>query len=156
MNFEKAIEYVLEHEGGYVDDPTDRGGETNYGISKRAYPEVDIKHLTKSEAINIYKIDYWIKGKCDKLPFSLQYAHFDACVNLGIHGANKVLQTASNVKADGIIGSMTIKAVKDISIELYIIHRLYKYCQIVRHNNSQAKYIGGWSNRMMTILDRSK
>ena len=47
MNFNKIIEKVLEHEGGYVNDPTDLGGETKYGITKRFYPDVDIKNLTK-------------------------------------------------------------------------------------------------------------
>ena len=49
------IEKVLKHEGGYVNDPTDLGGETNFGITKRFYPDVDIKNLTKEQAVEIYK-----------------------------------------------------------------------------------------------------
>ena len=46
--FEQIIDGVLEHEGGYVNDPYDKGGETKFGIAKRWYPDVDIKNLTKS------------------------------------------------------------------------------------------------------------
>ena len=53
--FNEIIEKVLEHEGGYVNDPHDAGGETNYGIAKRWYPNVDIKNLTKEQAKKIYK-----------------------------------------------------------------------------------------------------
>ena len=67
-NYLACIEVVLKSEGGYVNDPHDPGGETNFGISKRAYPSVDIKHLTKEGAIAIYKKDYWDKIKGDDLP----------------------------------------------------------------------------------------
>ena len=48
--FDQVIDRVLAHEGGYVNDPDDPGGETKYGISKKAYPKIDIKNLTKEEA----------------------------------------------------------------------------------------------------------
>jgi len=58
MTFEQIINDVLEHEGGYVNDPLDKGGETNFGIAKRWYPDLDIKALTKNDAVNIYYNDY--------------------------------------------------------------------------------------------------
>ena len=63
-SFDEIIEVVLHHEGGYVNDPKDPGGETNYGISKRAYPDVDIKNLTEDGAKDIYRRDYWEKYRC--------------------------------------------------------------------------------------------
>ena len=60
--FDDIIEVVLHHEGGYVHDPKDLGGETNFGIAGRFYPDVDIKNLTKSDAINIYYNEYWKPG----------------------------------------------------------------------------------------------
>ena len=51
--FNEIIEVVLQHEGGYVDDPNDLGGETKYGITKRFYPSVDIKNLTEEQAKHI-------------------------------------------------------------------------------------------------------
>ena len=55
VNFDEIIEVVLHHEGGYVNDPKDPGGETNFGIAKRSHPDVDIKNLTKEGAKDIYK-----------------------------------------------------------------------------------------------------
>ena len=77
MKFDDAIGIVLKHEGGYVNDKNDPGGETRYGISKRAYPDLDIKNLTISQATEIYKKDYWVKGKCDKVPPKLRLIYFD-------------------------------------------------------------------------------
>ena len=50
VKFDEIIEVVLHHEGGYVNDPKDPGGETNFGIAKRSHPDVDIKNLTKDGA----------------------------------------------------------------------------------------------------------
>ena len=98
MGFEKSIKEVLKHEGGYVHDPHDRGGETNFGISKRAHPDVDIKNLTEEHAIGIYHEHYWIPSKAEKLPERLQGYYFDMCVNLGQRNSVKVLQKACNSK----------------------------------------------------------
>ena len=70
--FNEIIEVVLEHEGGYVNDPTDLGGETNFGITKRFYPDVDIKNLTKEGAKEIYKRDYWDKNRIEEVPQELE------------------------------------------------------------------------------------
>ena len=56
-----AVEVVLTHEGGYTNNPADPGGETNYGISKRSYPQLDIKALTREQAVEIYRQDWWEK-----------------------------------------------------------------------------------------------
>ena len=61
--FLKAFEKVLRHEGGYVNDPLDLGGETKYGISKRSYPHLDIKNLTLDQAKQIYFRDFWQRGR---------------------------------------------------------------------------------------------
>jgi len=66
--FDKAFEILIGHEGGYVNDVNDRGGETRYGISKRAYPHIDIANLTLAQAKEIYRTDYWDKVKCSSLP----------------------------------------------------------------------------------------
>jgi len=85
QNFEKAFEFVTEHEGGYIADPRDPGGETNFGISKKAYPDLDIKELTFEEAKAIYKRDYWDKLKCDEIASGLDIVAFDTAVNFGIN-----------------------------------------------------------------------
>jgi lysozyme family protein len=92
--FKEIIEKVLEHEGGYVNDPKDLGGETKYGITKRFYPDIDIKNLTIEQATEIYKKDYWDKNKVESLPQNLWHIYFDMCVNMGKRTAVKVLQRA--------------------------------------------------------------
>ena len=102
MEFNDVIDKVLEHEGGYVNDPNDLGGETKYGITKRFYPDVDIKSLTKEDAKDIYKRDYWDKNKIDNLPDNLKHIFFDMCVNQGRGTAVRVLQRAINNKGGNI------------------------------------------------------
>ena len=94
--FDDIIEVVLEHEGGYVNDPNDPGGETNYGIAKRSHPDVDIKNLTKEGAKEIYKEVYWDKNKVESLPEELWHIYFDMCVNQGKSRAVKIIQRAVN------------------------------------------------------------
>ena len=54
LDFTEAVSVVFKHEGGYVNDRNDPGGETNMGISKRAYPDLDIKNLTQDDAAEIF------------------------------------------------------------------------------------------------------
>lgn len=110
MNFDNAFKLVIESEGGYVSDPRDPGGETKYGISKRAYPNVDIKNLTIDQAKQIYLRDYWNKLQLDRLPDVIRFDLFDAAVNSGLMTSAKLLQRACNVQDDGIIGSRTVDA----------------------------------------------
>lgn len=118
MNFESAFLLVIGHEGGYVNNPSDPGGETKYGISKRAYPNVDIKNLTINQAKEIYLRDYWSKLQLDKLPDVIRFDVFDAAVNSGITTAAKLLQRACNVQDDGIIGSRTISAANTMNPQI--------------------------------------
>jgi lysozyme family protein len=108
--FKTSLDLVLKHEGGYVDHPSDPGGETKYGISKRAYPDVDIKNLTVEQAGEIYYKDYWCKLQCDSLPEPVALMVFDAAVNMGVRRAARQLQRASIAAPDGVVGPMTIRA----------------------------------------------
>lgn len=110
MDFDKAFGRVIGHEGGYVNDVRDPGGETKYGISKRAYPNVNIRELTLDQAKEIYRRDYWDRLHLDELPDAIRYDLFDAAVNSGVSAAAKFLQRAAGTAADGVIGKMTISA----------------------------------------------
>lgn len=145
------LDKVIETEGGYVNDPTDRGGETKYGISKLAYPDEDIKNLTIERAKELYIKDYVKPCRADLLPEELQYAHFDAAVNHGVKGAAKILQRAAGVKDDGVIGKITLKAVQGLSLDRLLLYRAFYYMEIVGNKHSQAKYIKGWANRLKHI-----
>jgi lysozyme family protein len=108
MNYDEAFKIVIGHEGGYVNDLKDPGGETKYGISKRAYPTEDIKSLTLDRAKAIYKRDYWDKIRADELPKQVRFSMFDAAVNSGVVQSIKWLQRAVGTKDDGIIGPQTL------------------------------------------------
>ena len=100
LTFEVAIERILGHEGGYVDHADDPGGETNWGISKRSYPNVDIKALTREGAKEIYLRDFWEPVAKDKLP-SITFQMLDAAVSHGMGNTVRMLQRAVNVADDG-------------------------------------------------------
>lgn len=110
--FGPAITFVLQHEGGYSNDPNDPGGETNFGISKRSYPDVDIKNLTREQAIAIYERDYWKFGELSSQ--RLANKMLDVYVNLPPSAAIRLLQSAlAHVQAgpvvvDGKLGPLTI------------------------------------------------
>jgi lysozyme family protein len=105
MSFDRAVVFVLEQEGGEVNDPNDPGGWTKYGISQRAYPDVDIPGLMIEEAKAIYRRDYW--DKLPQLPNPVKLLAFDFGVNAGIGRAVKSLQAAIGVKVDGYWGPMS-------------------------------------------------
>ena len=111
MNFDKAFELVIGHEGGYSNNPKDPGGETKYGISKRAYPDVDIRSLTLDRAKAIYRRDYWDALGLDDLPDLIRFDVFDVAVNSGLVRAVKILQAAVDVTVDGKLGPKTRAAV---------------------------------------------
>ena len=111
-DFERAIAFVLKHEGGYVNSPNDPGGETNFGISKRANPTVDIRALTRETATAIYRARYWDPIQGDALPDCVGLALLDWYVHSGTP-AVQALQRLVGVIADGVLGPATLLAVKD-------------------------------------------
>ena len=108
--FERALHFVLAEEGGYVNDPADPGGETNFGISKRAYPLWDIAGLTREQAAQLYRRDYWDVLSCEQLPPAIALIVFDAGVNQGPLPAARMLQLALGVPVDGVVGPITLSA----------------------------------------------
>lgn len=156
-NFEQIIANVLKNEGGYVNDPTDMGGETNFGISKRSYPNVDIKNLTLDQAKTIYKRDFWDKQQYNNIDNIIIAAKiFDLSVNMGASKANILLQRAlrsvgRKVNEDGILGIATLNAInKTSSTELLAALRSEAagyYRSIVTSKKEQSKFLQGWLNR---------
>lgn len=153
MEFDKAVEYILNEEGGYVWDKVDPGGETNFGISKRAYPKEDIKNMTRERAKFLYKRDYWDKVKAEQLPKDLRLPVFDFAVNAGVSRAIKLLQKLSGVKQDGIIGPITIQAANLVSPYDYKLGRLDYYRSLVSNNPQLSRFIKGWTNRTNRIYN---
>jgi len=118
-NFEKALEAVLHHEGGFVNHPSDPGGMTNLGCTKKvweewvghAVDEATMRGLKPADVAPLYKARYWDKIHGDELPAGVDYVVFDAAINSGPGRAAKWLQEAVGVTADGAIGPGTLKAV---------------------------------------------
>jgi len=96
MSFDTLIGRLLKSEGGYVDDPADPGGETNWGISKRNHPNVDIRNLTRDGAIAIYRAEFWTPLACDNFPPGLGFQLLDFAVNSGVSTATRKLQASAS------------------------------------------------------------
>lgn len=110
--FNRAFEIVIGHEGGYVDNPADPGGETKYGISHRSYPHEDIKGMTLDRAKDLYYNDFWLPLQAFDLPDRIAILLFDMAVNMGKTRAVMVLQRAAGVKDDGLLGPVSRAAIK--------------------------------------------
>ena len=107
MTFEEAFSRLMGHEGGYSNDPLDPGGETNWGISKRSYPNVDITNLTRAEAKVIYREDFWKAVNADNLPDGVAFQLFDFAVNSGVKTAIRHFQRVIEVADDGHWGPIS-------------------------------------------------
>lgn len=141
---------------GYVNIPEDRGGETKFGVAQKANPEVNVRTLTWQEAKEIYYKKYWLAGKCNQIcDGRLAIMHFDSCINHGIARASKMLQEAAGADIDGIIGPGTLSDVNNsdplILCESIADIRLAFYRRIVDRNPDQAKFLKGWTNRIIRI-----
>jgi len=152
--FDDYLDIILKHEGGYVNDPNDPGGETKYGISARAFPTLDIKNLTVSGARKIYYEHYWLPMKLDHIVNEELKLHlFDMGVNAGIKKAVMLLQTLLNQTVDGVIGNNTLKALinypQDIVKDYKIARKAY-YDKIITKNPKLAKFKKGWYRRVDT------
>lgn len=150
---ELCAKELMVSEGGYVNDPRDPGGETKYGISKKAYPNEDIKNMTQERAIYLFKRDYWDKCKCDNMPDALSIVVSDCAYNSGTTRANKILQECLGVTADGIIGPKTLGAIEKQDLQKL----LWKYhdnrLNFLKSLSTWEVYGKGWKDRVDKIHD---
>jgi len=154
--FDDIIKVVLKHEGGYVNDPVDPGGETNFGIAKRSHPDVDIKNLTEEGAKEIYYQDYWMKNRVPQLPDELKHIYFDMCINQGRGRAVKILQQAANakganLKVDGGLGPKTIGALNGVELQRVRAYRIKYYADLVTRKPDLEKFYFGWFRRGLEV-----
>jgi lysozyme family protein len=154
--FDDIIKVVLKHEGGYVNDPVDPGGETNFGIAKRSHPDVDIKNLTEEGAKEIYYQDYWMKNRVPQVPDELKHIYFDMCVNQGRGRAVKILQQAANakganLKVDGGLGPKTISALNGVELDRVRAYRIKYYADLVTRKPDLEKFYFGWFRRGLEV-----
>lgn len=173
MLFEGILKKTLKWEGGFTDDPDDRGGATKFGITigtLRSLQEdldkdgkistEDVQSLTFEKAAEIYKEHYYLEPKFHLLNEAIQPVIFDMGVNHGPKRATLMLQHVINqsgiaqISEDGVLGKITARAADNAYQHMghYLINALCDerqafYNRIVANNPSQKKFISGWTNR---------
>jgi len=155
VNFDTAFEQLISHEGGYVFDPRDPGGETKFGISKRTYPTLDIRNLTLADAKAIYHRDFWQRAQCDKLHPDLAFDVFDAAVNSGVGQAIRWLQRSAGVADDGVVGPLTLAAIQRLDDPSAIRARFSGHRLDFMTRLSTFDVFGkGWARRIASNLQK--
>lgn len=160
--FDIALELCLMYEGGYVNNPNDLGGATNFGITQKTYNAYrqkknlmirSVKNITPNEVEDCYRTNYWFLSRCELLPPKLAICHFDWAVNSGVKRAIQTMQLVCGSSADGIFGDMTKNDVK----AFLTLHGEKALCDAYfnRRNSfykswgkgRQAEFLDGWMNR---------
>ena len=145
--FNKALAFVLSKEGGYVNDPDDKGGATNKGITQNTYDSYlkthkqttkNIKNITTEEVHAIYYNNYWVKTGCDKMTPIFAVIAFDTAVNMGV----------------GRVGEF-MKAAEYKFPDKFILARIKKYTEFAKIGN-QKKFLLGWLNRVFDLIEFTK
>lgn len=153
-NFLKAFAALLGNEGEYVNNPEDPGGETKFGISKRAYPNVDIKNLTPEKAMDIYYQDYWLPCACDRMQYALAFEVFDAAVNHGQAKSIMLLQQALGVADDGKLGPISLTKLGQADLnDLLLRYQAYRLKFFTKLQKWDT-FGRGWANRVADNLLR--
>lgn len=151
-DFNQAFDRTIGHEGGYVNDPRDAGGETNWGITKatalaNGYTG-SMKSMTREQAREIYRKAFWERYNCGRFPQILAFQFFDAAVNHGWGNAARFLQRAVGVADDGKIGGVTLAALDSISpddaVVRFLAERLTFYTNLKGFNT----FGKGWIRRV--------
>lgn len=128
--FERAVGIVLGNEGLHN---FDQGGDTWFGIARRFHPDETPWPPTRERAIEIYREEYWDAHRCGELPFPLDIAVFDACVNQPAGEIIAEFQRAVKVDPDGVIGDDTIFAARqrDVweTLALFFARRALRYAR---------------------------
>lgn len=166
--FEECLAFVLEREGGFSDNPKDKGGATNKGVTQRVYDEWrerkgyevrSVADIEQAEVMAIYNEGYWNPVRGIKLAAPLDLAMFDAAVQHGPVRAVKWLQEIVGAERDGRFGSVTLAKMADyISknslstlVTAYNRRRVQFYNDIIESNPTQKVFARGWGNRMMAL-----
>ena len=155
QNFEKCLDMLLKHEGGFVDHPKDPGGMTNLGVTKAVYDkwigrestEAEMRGLTQNDVAPIYKNNYWDRCKCDELPSGADWSVFDWAVNSGTGRASKAMQKIVGAKQDGAIGPKTLQMIANEKAE-FLVERMYDQRQSFYEKLNTFETFGrGWTRR---------
>ena len=149
-DFHRCIDRILAEEGGLSAHPADPGGLTNYGISQRSYPTLDIAALTLADAQALYRRDYWQPLHGDSLPPGLDLLLLDCAINQGVVTAIQLLQQALRIEDDGLIGTKTLTAAERAMpslLDAFTAERALRY----EFNRNEAVFGRGWYRRLLRM-----
>jgi lysozyme family protein len=152
MTFDETFDRLIAHEGGYTPGEGDPGGETAFGISKRSYPSVNIKMLTREQAKGIYFRDYWQRASADQYDSAIGFQLFDAAVNSGIENAVRFLQRAANVADDGYVGPRTIAAIRAMTVTDVLARFNAERLEFMTKLSVWDRFSRGWARRIAQNL----
>jgi lysozyme family protein len=163
-HFPKFIDRLLSHEGGFTDDRRDPGNwtggkvgvgqlkGTKFGIAANTYPTLDIKNLTRPQAIAIYRRDFWDRARCDKLHPAVAFQLLDGAVNSGIAQATRWLQRAVGVADDGMIGPITLAAIRATDHNDLVLRFNADRMDFMTRLKNWAVHGAGWMRRIASNL----
>ena len=158
-NFDECLKMLLHHEGGYVNHPSDPGGETNLGVTKKVYQEwggtKDMKDLTVEDVAPIYKKNYWDRCKCDDLESGVDWVVFDWAVNSGTGRSAKAIQKICGAAQDGAIGPKTLALIGKQNTQ-YVVEEFGKIRQDFYESLKTFDTFGkGWTRRNKETTEKA-
>jgi len=161
--FQRCLTEVLRHEGGYVDHPSDPGGATNMGITRKTLarwrkispwtdlPKSSVASLKREEAGLIYRANYWNPSRAREMPVGVDLALFDFAVNSGPDRAVRTLQAALGVAADGEVGPVTLAALRGADLARLVNDFCDRRLAFLRGLSTFAAFGRGWTRRVADI-----
>lgn len=157
MDFERAFDLLITHEGGFSNHPDDPGGATMYGVTEvvaRAEGYTGpMRDLSLDFAKKVYRKRFWDACRCDQMPDVIRYPLFDAAVNSGPSQAIKWLQVAVGVKADGVIGPVTQQTVNVLPAQVTRQKMIGNRLRFMTNLNNWPSFSKGWARRIAAILE---
>lgn len=157
MNFDQAFHTLLGHEGGYVNHPSDPGGETMWGVTvavaRAAGYTSEMRDLPVSLAKDIYRRKYWDAVRAELLPPGVRYAVFDAAVNSGPSQAARWLQRAAGVADDGKLGPVSLDAIRSAPAEAILRKMLAQRLKFMTDLSAWPSFGKGWARRIASLLE---
>lgn len=166
--FERCLQEVLRHEGGYVDHPKDPGGATNLGVTlgtaKAAgldmdgdgdVDKVDVRLLKPRDVRAVYRNNYWLAVGCDSLPAGVDLMVFDLAVNSGVRRAAVFLQECVGAKADGKVGPMTLGAARRLPPGELVLRLRNRRERFYRGLPTFPTFGRGWMRRLNEVFAKA-
>lgn len=156
MDFDKAFDRLIAHEGGYVNHPDDPGGETNWGITKavavaNGYTG-EMRSMPRAEAKRIYRSAFWDRAKADQYDGAIAFQLFDSAVNHGIGNSIRFLQRAVGVADDGKVGKFTLDAIKAMSVTDVLMRFNAERLEFYTKLSTWTSFGRGWTRRVAENL----